>query len=125
MKFHLLTFLIISLFFFTLLQGKKYHQDYETDPNVLQSPDSSETHGKTTNKYFNFLQNLTENSLFSNKFIDNAGSGFSEKGTPPDMPDIEPKILALQEERLQNTFLRQQEAAFSNEIDRKLPNGAA
>jgi len=43
----------------------------------------------------------------------------------PDMPDQEPKILGMEEERLQRTFLKQQDAAYSHEVDNRLPNGAA
>lgn len=42
----------------------------------------------------------------------------------PSMPEEEPKILQMEEERLQNSFLRQREASINHEIDARLPNGA-
>ena len=43
----------------------------------------------------------------------------------PDMPEEEPKFLAMEEEKLQNTILRNQNSAYSNALDRKLQNGAS
>lgn len=51
----------------------------------------------------------------------------NNQGSPqagPTMPDEEPKILQMEEERLQNSFLRQREASINHEIDTSLPNGA-
>lgn len=53
--------------------------------------------------------------------------GESYSGKPPeypDMPDEEPKVLAMEESKLQNSFLKQREASFGHDLDRQLANGA-
>ena len=123
MKFPLFSILILLFCIFSLLQTKKHHQDYDSSRD-LSSPSSGKNFlnfPKNKKKIFFFLFQIFSFLLF----LSENGYGTTAPASAPDMPDEEPKILAMEEERLQNTFLKNQHASFSHEVDRRLPNGAA
>ena len=115
MKFPLFSIFILLFCLFSLLQTKKHNQDHDSSGDLRASSGNN----------FLICPKKNVSQFFIYLIFPENGYGGTAPPSAPDMPDEEPKILAMEEERLQNTFLKQQHASFSHEVDRRLPNGAA